>query len=132
MQLPLPYMWQVRTLKEKASKARLLQGTQLIHSMFNRFGKDISIGEAELLKVNLLRVSTEGAEDPAESKSRAVLFQDKFTPSDLHYHSIKRNKVLQASGPTLRRMEVIKKMQTLKKEWKVAQQNEEGQRDQLL
>jgi hypothetical protein len=48
-------------------------------------------------------------------KKKPTLFQDQFSIIDLNYDKIKRAKLLPINGPSLKRMEITKNVDTLQK-----------------
>ena len=53
-------------------------------------------------------------------KKKPTLFQDEFSEIDLNYDKIKKEKLLQLGGPSLKKMELAKKIENLKKDWQIA------------
>lgn len=51
IQLPLPYLWKLDSMTDKKTTKRVLQGLELIQILFKRFGKDISLGQAQIFKL---------------------------------------------------------------------------------
>jgi hypothetical protein len=51
MQLPLPYLWDIKVRDCKQTARRVLHGLELIQIIFKRFGSDISAGESQMFKL---------------------------------------------------------------------------------
>ena len=63
---------------------------------------------------------TSAPEEARKLKRKATLFQEQFTSMDLNYERIKREKIVPVGGPTLKRMELTKKINSLQNNWQTA------------
>ena len=103
-------------------------GLEIIQLIYKRFGKDISIGESALFKTTHMQSAPTASPNSfltalpegKQLRKKATLFQEQFTPIDLNYKKIKREKIVEVTGPTLKRMEVTKKVNDLQREWQLA------------
>lgn len=105
MQLPLPYLWDLRISQKKKDAKKMLQGLQLIQAIFKRFGKDISLGESQVFKfATPIIYNDEDSSKRKQKDKKITLFQDQFSSVDKNYEIIKRTKAFQLGGPSLKRM----------------------------
>ena len=94
---------------------------ELIQYLFKRFGKDISIGEAQIFKLSSRTSEISGrssifqTEPKRKLKKKPTLFHEEFSSVDLNYEKIKREKIIQLNGPSLKRMELTKNIDILQK-----------------
>lgn len=52
-----------------------------------------------------------------KKEKKITLFQNEFSKEDMHYDLVKRFNFGDIAGPTLKEIEVQKKLDTIQKEW---------------
>jgi hypothetical protein len=61
-----------------------------------------------------------------------MLLQDQYSRKDLNFELVKRFNFTEIGGPTLKELDNIKKMEMLQREWKVKEDKEQREKEQLL
>lgn len=113
---------------------------KIIQEIFLRYGNDISINEAKVLKVrkllDMLSESNESADNEqlnwGEDRDKITLFQDNFSKRDLHYDFIKKFNFSEIGGPTLRQIDIQKKLSCIQREWRISTQKTLEDKNKLL
>ena len=61
-----------------------------------------------------------------------MLLQNQYSRKDLNFELVKRFNFTEIGGPTLKELDNIKKMEMLQRQWKIKEEKEEKEKEQLL
>lgn len=125
---PLPIAWNLVTDSTKQSKKRVLYGLKIIETIFKRYERKLALSEEKKININHFLTqleaegSDEGLEEPPISTERKhrklILMNDEYDPRDIQFERVKGMFQRELQGPTLRQMEITKRLMLAHKLWR--------------
>ncbi len=134
---PLPVMWNLEVLTEKQAQKKVMYGMKVVEKILRRYDKRLSLVEEKMVDLNpfLTQIDTSTHDEealvlkfPSLGSKKLTLMRDEYDPRDIQYERVKGMYQNEISGPSLRQMEMEKRLQIAHKTWKVKKDaNPEGE-----
>lgn len=131
---PLPVLWNLDTLTAKQARRRVMYGLKIIENILKRYGKKLSLIEERVIDLNpfLTQVEESIAEKIVEQvpspseRPKLTLMRDEYDPRDIQYEKVKGIYQQELQGPSLKQMELEKRLKMAHKIWKVKKSTTEN------
>ena len=125
---PLPVTWNLETNSTKQAKKRVLYAMKIIETIFKRYDRKIALLEEKRININHFlaqlddKVSKEELKEQGSLTERKpqklILMADEYEPRDIQFEKVKGMYHRELQGPTLRQMEISKRLMLAHKLWK--------------
>jgi len=126
---PLPTRWDMTFDLTNYHKSKILYSLKVIENIYKRHGNNMLFTEEKKININQFLKALGGErstflitqnenEEPPKKKKEILLMKDQFDPRDFQYESLKSIYQNEIQGPSLKQMEITKRMMIAQKNWR--------------
>jgi len=138
---PLPILWDFHDDNIKQYRKKILYAMKIIDNVFRRYSQSMVYSEESNISINRFLKSlnenkaeairdsskdnNEGENTTPRNKRKVLLMRNEYDPRDLQYEAIKDIYQKELQGPSLKQMEISKRLILAQKMWKLGPKDDE-------